>query len=320
MMNEIAEILRTHDRFLIVTHVNPDGDAVGSLLGMYMALKEMGKQAWALSKEKLPELYDFLPGIKAVLTDGEASVTEPEWIIAVDVASAERISGDIKRLGGRPRTINIDHHPTNPRFGHLNLVDPSATSTAELVFQVLKKAGYTLSADVGKCLYTGLITDTGCFRFAGVGSSTLSLAAEILESGFDPYQVARPLFEEYPLRRLELERLMLERIEVLLDGRLIMSTLLADDFERLGAQVAETEDLVNRLRQSRGVEVGILVTGLSNELYRVSFRSKGRVDVAMVAASLGGGGHRHAAGLRSSLPLKKLRDLIIQAVAEALSQ
>lgn len=319
MTSKIANILKNDDKFLIVTHVNPDGDAVGSLLGLYLALKEMGKRAWPLSGEQLPDLYDFLPGSDALLTDAQATTVHPDWIVSVDVASKDRFSGDVKRFQDHARIINLDHHPTNPGFGDLNLIDSNATSTAELVFDVLKKTGYKLSADVGKCLYTGLITDTGCFRFAGVNGHTLRAAAEMLDSGFSSYDVTRPLFEEYPLTRLELERLMLERIEVLMHGRFVMSVLFADDFVRLGAAMSETDNLVNKLRENRGVEAAVLITQRSDDVYRVSFRSKGSVDVASVAKSLGGGGHRNAAGLKSTLSLPELRERILQSIGAALS-
>lgn len=319
-MNEIASILRREDGFAVVSHVNPDGDAVGSLLGMYLALREMGKQAWPLIKEPLPDVFCFLPGSEDFLIGQDGGQATPRWIISVDVASEERISGHIESFRKDATLINIDHHPTNPRFGDLNLVEPELTSTAELVFRLLKEVGHQISANVGMCLYTGVITDTGSFRYARVGAATLSLAAEMLQSGFDSYEISRQLFEEYPISRLYLERIMLERIEVLLGGRLIMSTLLAEDFERLGASMSDAENLVNRLRENRGVEVGVLIMQLPTGAYRVSLRSKGAVDVASIAHALGGGGHRGAAGLRSELPLKELRERVIESIAFRLAQ
>lgn len=320
MKNEIAEILRSEDRFLVVSHINPDGDAVGSLLGMFLALREMGKEAWALSADDLPSTYDFLPGKTSVLSgSADRSAVSPRWILALDTATEARISGDIGDLRGFAKLINIDHHPTNPAYGDLNLIDPKATSTAEVVYGLLKAAGYRLSADVGKCLYTGLVTDTGCFRFSGVTSSTMRLAAELLEPGFDSYDVTRHLLEEHPLARMKLEGIMLERLEILLDGRLLLSTLHAEDFDRVGAVHSDSENMVNRLREIRGVETGILITGMPEGVFRVSFRSKGGVDVAAIAVLLGGGGHRNAAGLRTTLPLEELKETIVNATARALA-
>lgn len=317
-MRKIAKILRDENHFLIVTHVNPDGDAIGSLLGMHLALTEMGKMSRPAAGETFPELYDFLPGTGSVVTDLTLLDRPPEWIISLDVASEERISANIDGLRDKARLINIDHHPTNPGFGDLNLVNPTAASTAELVYKVLKEAGYKLSTEVGKCLYTGLVTDTGCFRFSGVTSETLSLGAELLSPGFGSFEVTRYLYEEFPLRRLQLEQIVLQRIEVLLGGRLVISTLYHEDFERLGAHMSESENLVNRLRECRGVEVGLMITEMPDKVIRMSFRSKGAVDVSEVAKSMGGGGHRQAAGAKSTLPLPELKEKIIQAVAAVL--
>ncbi len=197
-IRSIAAALEQGHRFVVVTHINPDGDAVGCLLGMHLALREMGKQSWPLSRDAIPHSYDFLPGTKDVVSDPSEIPAAPDWIVSLDVATEPRISGDIAAFRRSARLINIDHHPTNPGFGDLNWIETTASSTAELVFRILKETGYTPSAAVGKCLYTGLVTDTGGFRFAGVNSSTLRIGAELLDSGFASYDVTGPLFEEYP--------------------------------------------------------------------------------------------------------------------------
>jgi phosphoesterase RecJ-like protein len=318
MIEKIASIVKTEDNFVVVTHINPDGDALGSLLGMHLALTEMGKHSHALCADKFPTIYDFLPGHQQIISDVADTGGPPKFIIAVDAAEEKRISGDLSGLRSGAQLINIDHHTTNPGFGDFNFVQTDATSTAELVHQVLKTAGYKISPDVGKCLYTGLVTDTGGFRFAGVNSQTLMLGAEMLSAGFDSYDITRPLFEEYPIRRIYLERLVLERIEILLDGKLVLSTLYSEDFKKFGAEMSETENLVNRLRENKGVLAGILFTTMPDNAVRVSFRSKDSLDVSAIARSLGGGGHCYAAGLKSSLPLQKLKEKIVRAVAEAL--
>jgi len=317
MLQKIAEIFRSSDRFLVVSHLNPDGDAVGSMLGLCLALREMGKHSWALAGDELPDMYDFLPGREALITDPSGINDPPAWIVSVDVAARDRISGNLGSFTNTARLINIDHHPTNPGFGDINLVESAASSTAEVIFSVLKQAGYKLSTDVAKCLYTGLVTDTGCFRFFGVGAETLLVGAEMLSPGVDSYEVTRHLYEEFPLSRMELEKLLLERVEILLDGKLIISTLYAEDFHRIGASFSEGENLVNRLRQFRGVEVALLITKMSEKLVRVSFRSKGVIDVSLIAAGLGGGGHRRAAGLKSSLPVSEVKQRILAAVEAA---
>jgi len=319
MTKEISRILRMDDNFLVVTHINPDGDAVGSLLGLALALSEMGKKSWAFAGKELLPAYHFLPGSRSLVTDARDIRPRPRWIVAVDTAEENRIFGDISPFRDGAKLINIDHHFTNPKYGHLNFVDPGATSSAELVFRLIKDAGYVLSRDVAKCLYTGLITDTGCFRFPGVNSRTLLVAAEILAAGFDSYEVTRPLYEENPFTRIQLERLVLERIEMRVHGRLCVSTLYADDFVRIGADQSETENLVDRLREIQGVEAGVLVTEISKDLTRVSFRSKKLLDVAAVARIFGGGGHHNAAGLRTPVPPAEIKEKIAAAIEQALS-
>jgi phosphoesterase RecJ-like protein len=320
MIEKIASILKAEDNFLVVTHVNPDGDALGSLLGMHLALVEMGKISKALCADKFPAVYDFLPGHEQVVSGFKSLSYQPRFIIAVDAAEENRISGDLSNIRNRAKLINIDHHETNPGFGDINHVRPDAVSTAELVHEILKEAGHRLSVDVGKCLYTGLVTDTGGFRFAGVNSRTLRIGAEMLAAGFDSYDVIRPLYEEYPIRRIYLERVILDRLEIFLDGKLVISTLYSADFQKLGADMSEAESLVNRLRESKGVLAGILFTTMPDNVVRVSFRSKDSLNVSTIAKSLGGGGHSHAAGLKSTLPLQELKERIVQAVAQALDQ
>ena len=318
MIEEIAKILCGEDNFLVVTHINPDGDAIGCLLGAFLALSEMGKKSWALCADEIPEMYDFLPGRPLIIKDPGLVRPSPNWIVSVDSAEEHRISGDISSFRENAPLINIDHHPTNPGFGRLNLIDPDAKSSAEVLHRVLKRTGYSPSPEVGKCLYTGLITDTGGFRFQGVNEQTLLVGAELLSTGFDSYEVTRHLYEEESLSRRYLECLMLERMEVLLDGKLIVSTLYAEDFDRLGADRSYTENLVNRLREVRGVEAVVLITELSSGLTPVSFRSKEQLDVAALAKSLGGGGHHNAAGLRTPLPPDAIKKRIVEEIAHAL--
>ncbi len=313
-LNKIAQILRDRDCFAVLSHINPDGDAVGSVLGMYIALKEMGKQAWALNDEAFPNMYDFLPGYEDVLTQRACQDIFPEWIICLDVASDKRTSVEIEKMRVKAGLINIDHHITNCSYGDFNLVEPQATSTAELVYRVLREAGHKLSTDVAKCLYTGLITDTGCFRFAGVREHTMRLAAELLSPGLDSYQITRYLYEEYPIHRMELERLLLSRVELKLDGLIAMSHLHYKDFQALAAPMSDGENLVDRLRENKGVEVGVLLTQVSDDTIRVSLRSKEILNVSAVAEVFGGGGHARAAGMRSNLPISELKNKIIAEI------
>ncbi|MGC8603993.1 MAG: DHH family phosphoesterase [Desulfomonilaceae bacterium] len=318
MIEQIASIINEHDNFLVVTHTNPDGDAIGSLLGMYLALKEMGKTAVPVIGAKFPDIFGFLPGKQDVIVGLDPLKINPSHIISLDVAAENRISPEVYNLRMSAKLINIDHHPTNPGYGDINYIQRDANSTTQLVYEILEKSNHGLSVDVGKCLYTGLVTDTGCFRFAGVTSKTFQLAARLLEPGIDNYEITRYLFEEYAPSRLILERLMLERLETLVDGKFVLSRLDIEDFEKIGAPLSEGENLVNRLRETRGVEVGGLITKLSDNLCKVSLRSKGLIDVSAIASELGGGGHRRAAGINAAMSTHAIRIKLIELLEKAI--
>ena len=317
MINRVAEILKENNHFLVMSHTNPDGDAIGSMLGMHLALLEMGKHSRALAEEPIPAQYDFLGVRGKVSTDPKAVHEPPDWIITVDCASEDRISPGTGPFRPPARLINIDHHVTNPFFGDLNVVSVDASCSAELVLRVLQAAGYRLSSAVAKSLYTGLITDTGCFRYPGVNSGTFRVASELLEAGFNSYEVSRYLYEEHPLCRFQLEALVLDRMEMMLHGSLVVSTLYADDFKRLNIDTSETENLVNRLREIRGVEAGVLITEMSNQITRVSLRSKGQLNVAEIAGTFGGGGHIRAAGFKTTLSPNQIKAKVVEALALA---
>jgi phosphoesterase RecJ-like protein len=317
-MSEVSDILREQNGFLIVTHVNPDGDAVGSLLGMYNALKESGKTVAALTRETLPEMYSFLPGFEEVVISPQQLTFTPLYIVSLDVAERGRIYADLDSFPNVP-IINIDHHPTNPEFGTINLVDSGASATSEIVFGLLKSAEINISSDTAKCLYTGLVTDTGCFRFKGVTSKTFQIASEMLSSGIDSYEVTRFLFEEYPPVRLKLEKLVLERMEEFFEGRLVFSTIYESDIAKLGASMADSENLVNRLREGKGTQVGVLFTCMNDGLTRVSLRSKD-IDVSVIAKELGGGGHANASGIKSNSNLQMLKTQILERVKTSLER
>lgn len=314
MIGQISREILGSDRILIVTHINPDGDAIGSSLGLYLSLKEMGKTSFLLYESEPPELFGFLDGIEEALLGIDPSELNPGLIISVDAAAQNRVAPCIDKLRPHIKLINIDHHPTNPNFGDINLVSASANSTSSIIFQIMKSTGYTPSHKPSKAFFTGLVTDTGCFRFEGVNSSTFRIAAEMCESGIDSYEITQYLFEEFPVGRLTLERRLLERLELLLEGKLALSSLYLSDFEQAGSSLSDGENLVNKLRETRGVEVGVLMTKVSDNLTRVSLRSKGKVDVSEIASKFGGGGHRRAAGIKSSTDFITLKGLLISAI------
>lgn len=318
MFEEVSQIIRDSDRFLIVTHMNPDGDAIGSSLGLHLSLGEMGKESFLALESRPPDLFSFLPGIDRIIVGADLLEINPSIILSLDAADQSRIAPSIDGLRPHTKLVNIDHHPTNPLFGDVNLVSSAANSTSSLIFQIIRATGHTPSRDACMAFFCGLVTDTGCFRFEGVNAETFRLAAAMCESGIDSYQITQYLFEEHPVQRLALEKQMLNRLQLLQDGRIALSVLYLADFQESGASLADGENLVNKLRETRGVEVGILMTKVSDTLIRVSLRSKGRVDVSLVAAQFGGGGHRRAAGIKSDINMETLQHLLLEAIQRQL--
>ncbi len=319
MFDDICGAIKNSDRILIVTHTNPDGDAIGSSLGFHLSLKEMGKTSFLALESPPPQMFSFLTGIEEAIVSPDITDINPGLVLALDAADQKRVVPSIERIRSEVQVINIDHHPTNPGYGDLNLVRADANSTSSLVFNVLKEMGHHPSYAASKALFTGLVTDTGCFRFEGVNSSTFRLAAEMCESGIDSYQITQFLFEEHPIERISLERLVLNRLKFFLEGKVALSELYLSDFKEIGASLSDAENLVNKLRETRGVEVGVLMTKVSKDLTRVSLRSKGNLDVSVIAAEFGGGGHRRAAGIKSALDFSTLQRQLLVAIEKCLS-
>ena len=295
---EVAEVLaRPGERFVVTAHHNPDGDAIGSLLGLGRALRAAGQDVVLAHPDPDPVPSDlaFLVG------PGETILPEPppdlaeRVLVAVDCASELRLWQTPAHEGAR-LVVNIDHHQDNTRFGDLNLVEPLASSTAEVVVGVLERAGWPLSPAVAEPLYVGLVTDTGRFGYSNTRPRAHRVAAALIEAGADPAAIARRLYEELPLDRLLLTGRALERARPMAGGRMLAAVLTQEDFDAAGGD--DTEGIVEVMRGVRGVEAAALVREAGPPgSYRVSLRAADPdVDVSVIAREQGGGGHRAAAG------------------------
>ncbi|WP_217915778.1 DHH family phosphoesterase [Miltoncostaea marina] len=295
---EVAEVLtRPGERFVVTSHHNPDGDAIGSMLGLARALRAAGADV-ALAHADVPAV----PGDLAFLpTAGEAIAPAPpddvaeRVLVAVDCASELRMWHEPVHERAR-LVVNIDHHQDNTRFGDLNLIEPAASSTAEVLFGVLEEAGLPVTREVAEPLYVGLVTDTGRFGYTNTSPRSHRIAAAMLEAGVDPSAMSRRLYEEQPLDRLLLMGRALERARPLAGGRVLAAVLTADDFSAAGGD--DTEGIVETMRGVRGVAAAALVrqAGPAGS-WRVSLRTVDpAVDVSAIAREEGGGGHRAAAG------------------------
>jgi len=322
-IEQLTDELRGADKLLLTTHENPDGDALGSLLGMHLLLGQVDKDACmflAAQEFPLPYEYRHLP-LDGVLTSPPPDVDE-RLVVFLDCGNIERMPGDFLR-SGNVRIVNIDHHHDNTRFGDVNLVDPAASSTAELVWRLAKELGAELTAPIADALYVGLVTDTGRFMYRNTSADAHRMAAELIEAGASPHEVNRQVFESLPFRRLELLARALARVERLDGGALTVTHLTREDYLETGSDEHDSEGIVDHLRSVEGTAVAVLVRELLGSdragLRKVSLRAvNGRVDVSRIARGLGGGGHTQAAGFTTDLPVPELLERLRAEVGEQL--
>lgn len=318
---EIADYLRERDRFVILLHVRPDGDSVGSSLALALALRKLGKTARVVRSDELPANLRFLPGVEQVLPCEEALALPERYdgAVLIDCGDRERVGPAAPLLERAERVINIDHHLSNRRFGHLNCVDPQAAAAGEIVYAILRDLGVELDFEIASAIYAAVVTDTGSFRYENTSPATHELAAALLRLGVQPAEVARHIWEDKPLSSLRLLQRALASLQVGEGGLLAWMALSREDFQEAGARPGESEGIVNYARSLAGVEVAALFLEEGTGEVKVSLRSSRWVDVSRVAEALGGGGHARAAGctLRATLP--EAQELVLAKVREALA-
>jgi len=313
-LGAVVEALRAHDRFLVVAHENPDGDALGSLLGLTLGLRSLGKDAvmYLSGGAPLPGEYGFLE-----LDDLQRTVPadlETRVLVAVDCASEQRIGPEPELLRRARLVVDVDHHHDNTRFGAVNLIVADASSTAEIVRDVLAELGVPLTAPIAEPLYVGLVTDTGRFQYSNTTPKALRLAADLVEAGADVHGIFRHVYETVQFAKLKLLARALDRAQLYEGGRLVVSYLLKDDFGAVGAEEPYSEGIIDYLRSVEGSEMVALIREPPREdepARRVSLRSShDEVDVSAIARKQGGGGHRQAAGFSSELTVAELTEFI----------
>jgi bifunctional oligoribonuclease and PAP phosphatase NrnA len=285
------------DEVAIACHVNPDGDALGSLLAASLGLRKLGKKTyptWGSTPAQVPSSYGFLPGIDSLIQPGDLPATET--FLALDCGAADRL-GDAEAAALKAQTmINVDHHRGNGEFGTLNLVVPTASSTAELVTSLLADLGVELDLDIATCLYTGIVTDTGRFQYTNSSPDTLRLAADLLAFGVPAAEIAGEVFDSSPFGYLKLVGRVLDRARLLEDSRFVYSWIEQHDLRETGVSMEETEKVIDLIRGTRAADVAGLFKEQPEGGFRVSLRSKGPRTVDGIARGMGGGGHHLAAG------------------------
>ena len=310
-LDRVIDELRQAQKFLLMTHQNPDGDALGSLLGMHQVLEALGKDsAMYMSADQfpLPHEYRHMP-VEQVVNQAPDDVAE-RVLVFLDCGNIKRMPVDFAERDG-VRILNIDHHHDNTRFGTVNLVMPKVSCAAEIVYRLAKELGVEITPGIANSLYIGLITDTGRFMFENTTPEAHAMAAELIEAGVEPHEVQRQVYEDLPENRLLLLARALTNIQRFDGGTITMTTLSRADFEETGSSEADSEGVVDYFRAVEGTAVGVLVRArLSNgseDSHKVSLRATDdRVDVSAIARAHGGGGHRRAAGFSTDLEFAEL--------------
>jgi phosphoesterase RecJ-like protein len=316
-----VELVRTHENFLLTTHVRPDGDGLGSMLALAGTLQQMGKKARMVVASVLPPRYDFLDPERRVrrfhLPGDE--YRDADAILVLDTGTWNQLGdfGTLLRQLPAPRAV-IDHHLTQDDLGAVRLVDVTAEATGRLVFEAIQALGAPLSAESAHCLFVALAMDTGWFRHSNTAPKTFELAARLVERGARPTAAYERLFEQSTPERLLLTGLVLSRLQLSHGGQVCHTEIRKDDYAATGAVPQDTEDLVNYTRAVAGVEVGLLLMEQPRGGVKVSFRSREKIDVAKLAERFGGGGHRLAAGAIVETTLSDARARVLAAVGAAL--
>jgi phosphoesterase RecJ-like protein len=315
-LQAVAETLRAHDRFLVVTHENPDGDALGSLLATTLALRQLGKdvQMFLSGSAPLASEYGFMQ-LDGVLRELPADVAD-RVLVAVDCAKVDRIGPDPAPVERTKLVVDIDHHHDNSRFGDVNLIVADASSTGEVLRDVFAELGVEITPAIAEPLYIALVTDTGRFQYTNTTPKSLRLAAELVEAGADVHAVFQQVYESVQFAKLKLLARALDRARVLEGGRIVVSHLVRSDFAEVGAVEPYSEGIIDYLRAVEGAEVAVLIREPPRDdgpLRRVSLRaSVDELDVSAIARLFGGGGHRQAAGFSSEKSIDEITELIRQ--------
>lgn len=317
LLREAADLIRHNRKFLIACHVRPDGDTLGSALAVANALRQMDKDVTVLAVDGVPELYSFLPNSEEVVK--ETADRDFDVSIVVDCDGIERVGDAFEAVRSARYIIAIDHHAYSPPFGNLGLYDSSAAATAEIALDLIDRLGVMLDENMATCLMTGIVSDTGAFRFANVTPRTFLCAARLTSAGASPSAIAKLIYESRSPSSTKLLGMALAGLKMDDDGKLVWSTLSQDDFKKAGASDADTDGIINHITAIKGAEVALLFREAPDGATVVSLRSKGPMDARDIAKLYGGGGHAAAAGCTVQDSLIESERIVIEEVCKCMA-
>lgn len=310
-VEKCAQILKEQDEILILTHAHPDGDTLGSGFALCRALLKMGKKVKTICADEIQSKYNYL------FDNIRTSEFEEKYIVAVDVAT-ENLLGDLADAYSRKINLCIDHHATNTEFADYLLLNSDSASACEVVFEVIKALGVEIDKDIANCLFTGITTDTGCFRYSSVTSSTFRAAAELVDMGADNAMINRVMFETKTKTYARLEKLAIEGMEFFLNDRVCIITITQDMYVKTGSSELETEAIAPLTRQTEGVEIGLTIREKADGSCKCSIRTYDSVDASALAKAFGGGGHKQAAACRFDCNVSQAKQMLLEKAEELL--
>lgn len=311
----VKDFILQNDDFVLISHISPDGDTLGSSLALYEALLTLGKRAQPVCCAPVPDAYRFCPGMEKVVLPAEAK--RARCAIAIDCGDLGRLGDAGALFTAAEKTLVIDHHGTNPGFGDVNWVEECG-ATGELIYILLGELGVAVTESIATCLYTAVATDTGNFAYSNTTERSFQTAGALLKSGFDMSRVNRELFRTCPLRKLKLKSELIRASRFYKDGKLVIGMITNAMMDECGATGADAEGLIDDLRDIDTVEVAIVLREEGADLVRVSMRGKNCFNVAEVSKLFGGGGHRLAAGCTFRIPIAEAAEKLRLAAEERL--
>lgn len=313
MFRKIKNIIDTGKRFLITTHVDPDGDALGSCFSLYWVLDSLHKMPSVYVRDKIPYMYEFLPKPPNLFFK-EIPKGNYDAIFALDCGNLFRVGNGHERLKEMGPLVNIDHHTTNETFGSVNILNQDSSSTAEILYKLYGSMKVSFTYDIAVNLYTAIFTDTGSFRYSNTNSDSFLICEEMTRYGVSPSHVAQMVYENHPKERFLLLSEVLATLETFKKDTIAMARVTEEMFRKTKTSKEYTEGFVETIKEIRGVDVAILIRELADDQFKISMRSKGNTDVAAVCNHFGGGGHKNAAGCTMKGTIVLVKDMLKEAL------
>ena len=314
--DEIGRVLREHSRFAILSHVRPDGDALGCQIALALSLQQLGKEVRVWNEDGMLEKYSFLPRAE-LLNKPPAAPEDVDVAIALDTAIQNRLGTAFAAVQSAKMWINIDHHLSNPGYGDLVYVDPTAPATGQIIFDLIKNQGFPFNREIAENLFAAISTDTGSFQYPKTSARTFEIAAQLVCTGIDVGSLNQQLYENYPRRRIELLRELLGTMRFASGDRVASFSLSLKTAAALQVLPEDNEGLIDHLREIRGVIVAVFFEELSDGKVRVSMRSKtDAIDVCVICQKFGGGGHTLAAGARVRGTLAEVEQRVLEEICD----